>query len=63
MLFRDRKKKKYVVRGGDKSRLIRTENGTRIPASFKSSRYSDWATKHKMDKCVFAYMRSCCSVY
>jgi hypothetical protein len=50
---RDRKKKKYVTAGGDK-RVVRAEDGSRVAASFKSNRYTDWAARHHMDKFVWA---------
>ncbi len=36
--------------GADNKRMIKTESGTRLPASFKSERYSDWVNKSKVDR-------------
>lgn len=40
----DRTKKKYVGtgEGADNVKLIRTENGTRLPATYRSGRFDDW---------------------
>lgn len=54
IILRDRKKKKYVVQGEAK-KMVKTESGNRIPATFKSSRYRDWAVKHNMDRWGMAW--------
>lgn len=46
---RDRKKKKYVGESGDK-KMIKTESGNKIPASFRSHRYDDWSAKNHADR-------------
>jgi ATP-dependent RNA helicase DDX54/DBP10 len=41
----DKKKKKFVKGGGigaDNMKLLRTENGTRLPATYKSGRFEEW---------------------
>ncbi|EOR03745.1 ATP-dependent RNA helicase DBP10 [Wallemia ichthyophaga EXF-994] len=47
------KKKKNFVRGGgvgsDNQKLIKTESGTRLPATFKSGKFDEWRKKHKME--------------
>lgn len=47
------KKKKNFVRGGgvgaDNQKLIKTESGARLPATFKSGKFDEWRKKHKMD--------------
>lgn len=48
----DRRKKKFVKVGGgaDNKRIITTENGTRLPASYRSDRYADWVEKHHANR-------------
>ncbi|KAG8990163.1 ATP-dependent RNA helicase dbp10 [Tulasnella sp. 427] len=43
----DRKKKKFVGQGegADNVKLIRTENGTRLPATYRSGRFEEWTRK------------------
>lgn len=44
----DKKKKKFVQGGGigsDNVKLVRTENGTRLPASYRSGRFDEWKSK------------------
>ncbi|TIB86623.1 DEAD-domain-containing protein [Wallemia mellicola] len=47
------KKKKNFVRGGgigaDNQKLIKTESGARLPATFRSGKFDEWRKKHKMD--------------
>ncbi|VDL67926.1 unnamed protein product [Nippostrongylus brasiliensis] len=61
----DRKKKRFVGTAGDGQDIkrIRTEDGTWLPASYKTGRYEDWKKKQKIAyrkvlyflemKCVF----------
>jgi len=47
----DKKKKKFVKGGGigaDNMKLLRTENGTRLPATYKSGRFEDWKKKARV---------------
>lgn len=47
----DAKKKKFVQgdgTGSDNKKLITSESGQKIPASFKAGRFSDWQKAHKM---------------
>ncbi|KAJ1374021.1 hypothetical protein KIN20_036609 [Parelaphostrongylus tenuis] len=46
----DRKKKRFVGSGadGDDIKRIRTEDGTWLPASYKTGRYEDWKKKQKI---------------
>ncbi|RUS17994.1 NUC160 domain-containing protein [Endogone sp. FLAS-F59071] len=51
MIRWDTRKKKFVKGSGigaDNKKLITTESGTKISASFKSGRYTDWAHKSKL---------------
>ncbi|TKR63110.1 hypothetical protein L596_026985 [Steinernema carpocapsae] len=45
----DRKTKKFVGQAGDDpaKKWIRTEDGTRLPASYKSGRYENWQQQQK----------------
>ena len=47
----DRRKKKYVQEGGNESKkkMILTESGAYVPASYKSNLYKDWKQKNKVD--------------
>ena len=41
----DRRKKRFtagIVTGADNKRIIRTENGTQLPASYRSGRFDKW---------------------
>ncbi|PIO55320.1 DBP10CT domain protein, partial [Teladorsagia circumcincta] len=45
----DRKKKRYVgTADGQDIKRIRTEDGTWLPASYKTGRYEDWKKKQKI---------------
>lgn len=47
----DKKKKKFVKGGGigsDNMKLLRTENGTQLPATYKSGRFDDWKKKTRV---------------
>ncbi|KAG0704483.1 P-loop containing nucleoside triphosphate hydrolase protein [Suillus ampliporus] len=47
----DKKKKKFVKGGGigaDNMKLLRTENGTRLPATYKSGRFDEWRKKARV---------------
>lgn len=46
----DRSKKKFVGEGegADNVKLIRTENGTRLPATYRSGRFEEWKKKTNM---------------
>lgn len=46
-LCRDRKRKKYVNSDDPKAKKIRTEEGTWVPASYKSGRYENWQKQQK----------------
>lgn len=46
----DRKNKKFVKGegiGADNKKLLRTESGARLPATYKSGRFDEWKTKNK----------------
>jgi len=47
----DKKKKKFIKgdgSGADNVKLVRTENGTRLPASYRSGRFDEWKKKAKV---------------
>jgi hypothetical protein len=47
----DRKKRKFIKGdgvGADNKKLIRSESGARLPASFKSGRFDEWKAKKKL---------------
>ena len=51
MLRWDRKHKKFVQgdgTGSDNKKIIRTESGGKLPASFKSGSFDDWKKKQKL---------------
>lgn len=51
MLRWDRKHKKFVKgdgTGSDNKKIIRTESGGKLPASFKSGSFDDWKKKQKV---------------
>ena len=51
MLRWDRKHKKFVQgdgTGADNKKMIRTESGAKLPASFKSGSFDDWKKKQKL---------------
>lgn len=46
----DRKKKKFVQGdgvGSDNKKIVRTESGARLPATFKSGRFDEWKAKNR----------------
>lgn len=46
----DKKKKKFVKgmgEGADNVKLVKTESGARLPASFRSGRFDEWKMKNK----------------
>eukprot|EP00045_Choanoeca_perplexa_P011999 m.129277 g.129277 ORF g.129277 m.129277 type:complete len:798 (-) comp15845_c2_seq3:43-2436(-) len=45
----DRKKKKFVGASGDQ-KMIKTESGNKIPATFRSHRYDDWSAKNHAER-------------
>lgn len=48
----DKKKKNFVKGGGigsDNQKLIKTESGARLPATFKSGKFDEWKQKNKID--------------
>lgn len=48
----DVKKKKFIKgdgTGSDNQKIIRTESGTKLPASFRSGRFDEWRKKQRMD--------------
>jgi ATP-dependent RNA helicase DDX54/DBP10 len=51
MAFRNRKLKRFVGESGDEpsKKKIRTEDGTILPATYKSGKYEMWQKKQKMD--------------
>ncbi|KAF8161117.1 DEAD-domain-containing protein [Crassisporium funariophilum] len=47
----DKKKKKFIQGdgvGADNVKMVRTENGTRLPATFRSGRFDEWKTKSRV---------------
>lgn len=47
----DKKKKKFIKGdgvGADNVKLVRTENGTRLPASYRSGRFDEWKAKSRV---------------
>jgi ATP-dependent RNA helicase DDX54/DBP10 len=46
--FRDRKAKKFVSAEKGSVKKIRTEDGTLLPASYRSGHYDTWVEKQKM---------------
>lgn len=47
----DKKKKKIIQGdgvGADNVKMVRTENGTRLPATFRSGRYDEWKSKSRV---------------
>ncbi|KZT28987.1 DEAD-domain-containing protein [Neolentinus lepideus HHB14362 ss-1] len=47
----DKKKKKFVKgagEGADNVKLVKTENGVRLPATYRSGRFDEWKTKSKV---------------
>jgi ATP-dependent RNA helicase DDX54/DBP10 len=47
----DKKKKKFVRgpgEGADNKKMVRTESGARLPASFRSGRWEEWKTKQRV---------------
>lgn len=47
-IIRDRKRKKFVTADDPKAKKIRTEEGTWVPASYKSGRYENWQKQQKL---------------
>jgi ATP-dependent RNA helicase DDX54/DBP10 len=48
----DKKKKKFIKGddiGANNMKLIRTENGTKLPATYRSGRFDEWKTKNKVN--------------
>jgi ATP-dependent RNA helicase DDX54/DBP10 len=47
----DKKKKKFIKGdgvGADNVKLVKTENGTRLPASYRSGRFDEWKAKSRI---------------
>ena len=47
----DNKKKKFIKGdgiGADNVKLVRTENGTRLPATYRSGRFNEWKAQHRV---------------
>ena len=47
----DKKKKKFIKGdgvGADNVKLVRTENGTRLPATYRSGRFDEWKAQHRV---------------
>ncbi|KAJ8076490.1 ATP-dependent RNA helicase dbp10 [Marasmius tenuissimus] len=48
----DKKKKKFIKGdgvGADNVKLVKTENGARLPASYRSGRFEEWKAKTRMN--------------
>lgn len=46
----DKRKKKFIRGGGegaDNVKLVKTESGTKLPATFRSGRFDEWKAKNK----------------
>ena len=46
----DRKKKKFVQgsgEGADNVKIIKTESGTRLPATYRTGRFDEWKKQHR----------------
>lgn len=47
----DKKRKKFIKGdgvGADNIKMVRTENGTRLPATFRSGRFDEWKSKSRV---------------
>jgi ATP-dependent RNA helicase DDX54/DBP10 len=47
----DKKKKKFITgdgAGADNVKLVKTESGTRLPATYRSGRYDEWKSKTRV---------------
>ena len=47
----DKKKKKFIQGDGigtDNVKMVRTENGTRLPATFRSGRFDEWKSRSRV---------------
>lgn len=47
----DKKKKKFIKgdgAGADNVKLVRTESGAKLPASYRSGRYNEWKSKTRV---------------
>lgn len=47
----DKKKKKFIKGdgvGADNVKLVKTENGTRLPATYRSGRFDEWKQKNRV---------------
>lgn len=47
----DKKKKKFIKGdgvGADNVKLVKTENGTRLPATYRSGRFDEWKAKSRV---------------
>lgn len=47
----DKKKKKFIQgdgAGADNVKMVRTENGTKLPATFRSGRFDEWKSKSRV---------------
>lgn len=47
----DKKRKKFIKGdgvGADNVKMVRTENGTRLPASYRSGRFDEWKNKSRI---------------
>lgn len=47
----DKKKKKFIQGdgvGADNQKMIRTESGTKLPATYRSGRFDEWKTKNRV---------------
>lgn len=48
----DKKKKKFIKgdgAGADNMKLVKTESGTKLPATYRSGRYNEWKSKTRVD--------------
>jgi len=47
----DKKKKKFIQgdgTGSDNVKIVKTENGTKLPATFRSGRFAEWKAKSRV---------------
>eukprot|EP00043_Microstomoeca_roanoka_P020535 m.250789 g.250789 ORF g.250789 m.250789 type:complete len:800 (-) comp17180_c0_seq3:142-2541(-) len=44
----DRRKKKFVLESSKAVKLVQTENGRKVPVTYKSNRYQDWSSKNHL---------------
>jgi len=47
----DKKKKKFIKgtgEGGDNVKMVKTESGTKLPATYRSGRFEEWQNKNRL---------------